>query len=69
MRSGVQQIRTAQQAQGLDIRGDILGALNRMNNDLREANSALDRDDVKAAHEYMDHADHEIATLEAFLGH
>jgi serine/threonine protein kinase len=67
-RQGVQQIRTQQQAQGLDIRGDILAAMNRMNSDLREANTALDRDDVHAAHEYMDRAEKEIGTLESFLG-
>jgi hypothetical protein len=67
-RQGVQQIRTQQQAQGLDIRGDILAAMNRMNSDLREANTALDRDDLHAAHEYMERADKEISTLESFLG-
>jgi eukaryotic-like serine/threonine-protein kinase len=67
-RQGVQQIRSQQQAQGLDIRGDILAALNRMNSNLREASSALDRDDLQAAKDYMDRADREIATLESFLG-
>jgi hypothetical protein len=68
VRQGVQQIRSQQQAQGLDLRGDILASLSRMNNDLREANTALDRDDIHTAHEYMDRADHEITTLESFLG-
>ncbi len=67
-RQGVQQIRSQQQAQGLDIRGDILAAMNRMNSDLREANSALDRNDLQAAKDYMDRADREISTLEQFLG-
>jgi eukaryotic-like serine/threonine-protein kinase len=67
-RQGVQQIRSQQQAQGLDIRGDILSSMNRMNTNLREASSALERNDLQAAKDYMDHADHEIATLEAFLG-
>jgi len=67
-RQGVQQIRGQQQAQGLDIRGDILTAMNRMNSNLREANDALGRNDLQAAKDYMDHADHDIATLEAFLG-
>ncbi|MGB6691309.1 MAG: hypothetical protein WBE76_26040, partial [Terracidiphilus sp.] len=67
-RQGVQQIRGQQQAQGLDIRGDILSAMNRMNSNLREANSALDRDDLQAAKDYMDRADKDIGTLEAFLG-
>jgi eukaryotic-like serine/threonine-protein kinase len=67
-RQGVQQIRSQQQAQGLDIRGDILAAMNRMNNDLRDANSALDRDDLNAAKDYMDRAEREIGTLQSFLG-
>ncbi len=67
-RQGVQQIRSQQQAQGLDIRGDILAAMNRMNSDLREADSALGRNDLQSAKDYMDRADREISTLEQFLG-
>jgi serine/threonine-protein kinase len=65
---GVQQIRGQQQAQGLDLRGDILGAMSRMNNFLSEANHALDQNDLNAAKDYMDRADREITTLEKFLG-
>jgi len=67
-RSGVQSIRGQQQAQGMDIRGDVLATMGRMNSDLREAQSALAQGDLKAAQEYMDHADHETASLEKFLG-
>ena len=66
--AGVQQIRSQQQAQGLDIRGDILAAMNRMHNDMNEADAAMARNDLEAAKEYMERADHEIATLEKFLG-
>ncbi len=66
--AGVQQIRSQQQAQGLDIRGDILATMNRVNGEMRDANSALDRDDLKAAHQYLERADRDIAALEAFLG-
>jgi serine/threonine protein kinase len=66
--AGVQQIRTQQQAQGLDIRGDILAAMNRMHNDMSEADGAMGRNDLEAAQDYMERADHEIATLEKFLG-
>ena len=41
--TGVQQIRTQQQAQGLDLRGDILAAMNRLNNDMTQANSSIAR--------------------------
>jgi len=66
--AGVQQIRSQQQAQGVDIRGDILASMNRMNNFMNQANSALARKDLAAANDYMERADHEIATLEKFLG-
>jgi eukaryotic-like serine/threonine-protein kinase len=66
--AGVQQIRSQQQAQGLDIRGDILAAMNRMHNDMNEADGAMARNDLEAAKDYMERADHEIATLEKFLG-
>jgi serine/threonine-protein kinase len=67
-RAGVQQIRSQQQAQGFDIRGDVLSAMNRMNNFLGEANHALGQNDIQAANEYMDRADKELATLDSFLG-
>ncbi len=66
--AGVQQIRSQQQAQGVDIRGDILASMNRMHNFMTQANSALARKDLEAANDYMERADHEIATLEKFLG-
>jgi serine/threonine-protein kinase len=67
-RSGVQQIRSQQQAQGLDIRGDILAAMNRMDSDINAANHALGQNDLKAANEYMERAEREARTLESFLG-
>ncbi|KAA6455836.1 hypothetical protein DYQ86_26710 [Acidobacteria bacterium AB60] len=66
--AGVQQIRSQQQAQGMDIRGDILAAMNRMHNDMAQADGAMGRNDLEAAHDYMQRADREIATLEKFLG-
>jgi len=66
--SGVQSIRRQQQAQGLDLRGDILAAMNRLDNDMNEANQALHRNDPATANQYMDRADRELATLESFLG-
>lgn len=67
-RAGVQQIRSQQQAQGFDIRGDILASMNRMNNFLGEADHALSQNDLQAANDYMDRADKEVSTLETFLG-
>jgi serine/threonine-protein kinase len=67
-RSGVQSIRSQQQAQGLDIRGDILTALNRMNFNLRAAHTSLAMNDLTAAAQYMDRADMATSHLEKFLG-
>jgi len=67
-RSGVESIRRQQQAQGMDIRGDILAAINRLNSDLRQAQGAVSQNDLQAAGEYMQQADRETTTLEKFLG-
>jgi serine/threonine-protein kinase len=67
-RAGVQGIRNQQQAQGLDIRGDIIAAMNRMDNDLREAQTALNQNDLETANQYLDRADKETAKVELFLG-
>ena len=67
-RAGVQQIRSQQQAQGLDIRGDIVASMDRMDNDLGEANRALNQNDLATAKDYLDRADKEVSKLESFLG-
>ncbi|MGD0632073.1 MAG: serine/threonine-protein kinase [Terracidiphilus sp.] len=67
-RTGVQSIRSQQQAQGLDIRGDILTALNRMNFNLRAAHTSIAMNDLTAAGEYMDRAEMATSHLEKFLG-
>lgn len=67
-RVGIQQIRNQQQAQGLDMRGDILASMNRMNAYMSEANDALNQNDLQAANDNMDRAEKEIATLNTFLG-
>lgn len=66
--TGVESIRRQQQAQGLDLRGDILAAMNRLNNDMNAADQALNRNDPASANQYMDRAQRELATLESFLG-
>jgi eukaryotic-like serine/threonine-protein kinase len=67
-RAGVQQIRSQQQAQGLDIRGDILASMSRMDNFLAEANRSLNQNDLVSAKDYLDRADKEVSKLESFLG-
>ncbi len=66
--AGVEQIRSQQRAQGLDIRGDILAAMNRLHHQLDEAHQALAQKDLDTANEYMNRADNETAVLEKFLG-
>jgi serine/threonine-protein kinase len=66
--AGVASIRSEQQRQGLDIRGDILAAMNRLSNNLRQAQAAIAQNDLQAADEYMERADKDTSTLEKFLG-
>jgi eukaryotic-like serine/threonine-protein kinase len=66
--AGVEQIRSQQRAQGFDIRGDILAAMNRLHHQLNEAQNALNAKDLDTANEYMNRADNETARLEKFLG-
>jgi eukaryotic-like serine/threonine-protein kinase len=68
IKSGVQQIRSQQQAQGLDLRGDVLASLNRMNSYLNEADRALSQNDVQGAQDEMERAEKEITNLKTFLG-
>ncbi len=67
-KTGVQSIRRQQQAQGFDLRGDILAAMNRLDHDMSAANQAMNQNDLASASQYMDSADKELATLESFLG-
>jgi eukaryotic-like serine/threonine-protein kinase len=61
-------MRREQQSHGYDMRGDMVGALNRMNNDIREADRAINERDLDAARDYMDKANEELHKLEQFLG-
>lgn len=66
--SGVQQLRSQQQAQGLDLRGDIVASMNRMRMFRDEASRALNQNDIQTANEYLEKAEREAAILEKFLG-
>jgi serine/threonine-protein kinase len=66
--STIQQMRHQQQAQGYDMRGDVLASMNQMNAHLNEANRALDLNDLQAANDNMDRAERELSTLQKFLG-
>jgi serine/threonine-protein kinase len=66
--AGVDQIRSQQRAQGLDLRGDIVAAMNRLHHQLDEAHQALAQKDLETANEYMNRAENETTVLEKFLG-
>jgi eukaryotic-like serine/threonine-protein kinase len=67
-KTGVESIRRQQQAQGLDLRGDILAAMNRLDNDMNEASQALNRNDPASANQYLDRAEQQLSMLDSFLG-
>jgi len=66
--SGVDQIRSQQRAQGLDIRGDILVSINRLHHQLDQARQSLGEKDLDTANDYMNRAENDTARLEKFLG-
>jgi serine/threonine-protein kinase len=65
----VEQIRSQQQAQGLDMRTDMVAAMNRLRHQLNEAQRALNERDLATANEFMNRADNEVEKLEKFVGH
>jgi serine/threonine-protein kinase len=65
----VEQIRSQQQAQGLDMRTDIVTAMNRLRHQMNEAQRALDEKDLATANEFMSRADNDLEKLEKFAGH
>jgi hypothetical protein len=66
--AGVEQIRSQQREQGLDIRGDILASMNRLHHQLDQARQALAQQDLDTANEFMNRADTDTTRLEQFLG-
>jgi eukaryotic-like serine/threonine-protein kinase len=66
--AGVDQIRSQQRQQGLDLRGDIIADMNRLHHQLDMARQALAQKDLETATEYMNRAENDTAKLEKFLG-
>ena len=66
--SGLQQVRSRQQAQGKVIPIDILEDMNRARQFLAQAHTALGSTELPAVTAYMNRADTEIAKVEKFLG-
>jgi serine/threonine protein kinase len=61
-------LQRAQAASGYGLRGDIVSAQQRMKTDISKAQSAMQKQDTKAAKKYLDMAEAELSTIEKFLG-
>jgi eukaryotic-like serine/threonine-protein kinase len=67
-KDSVENIRRQQNAQGLNLRGDIAAAEDRMGMDIDKAQAALQNQNAKDARRYMEKAEADVETLEKFLG-
>jgi eukaryotic-like serine/threonine-protein kinase len=67
-KDSVENIRRQQNAQGLNLRGDIAAAEDRMGMDIDKAQAALQNQNTKDARRYMEKAEADVETLEKFLG-
>jgi hypothetical protein len=65
---GVENLRRQMSQQGLNLRGDISAAEDRMATYMGKAQAAFQNQDAKGTHKYMDLAETEVETLEKFLG-
>ncbi|HUJ81779.1 MAG TPA: protein kinase [Candidatus Acidoferrales bacterium] len=62
-------LKNSMSAQGLGLRGDMVAAEARMDNDVTKAQQALDAQNPDRAQTYMKQAEAEVEKLEKFLGH
>jgi len=68
VKSSLDVLKQSMSRQGLGLRGDIVAAEARMDNDLAKADGALQNGDAARAKTYLDQAETEISTIERFLG-
>jgi serine/threonine-protein kinase len=68
VKSSLDVMKQSMSRQGLGLRGDIVAAEARMDNDLAKADGALQNGDAARAKIYLDQAETEISTIERFLG-
>jgi serine/threonine-protein kinase len=64
----IEKLRSEQNAQGYNLRGDIAAAADRMATYMNKAQQALQNQDARNAKRYMDLAEPEVERLEKFLG-
>lgn len=67
-KDGVENLRRQMSQQGLNLRGDIAAAEQRMDTYIGKAQAAFQNQDAKSTRKYMDQAETEVETLEKFLG-
>ena|SRR6516225_5691243 len=67
-KDSVENLRRQQNAQGLNLRGDMAAAEDRMGSDLDKAQAALQNQNAKDARRYMEKAEADLETLEKFMG-
>ena len=68
VRNSLANLKRAQAASGMSLRGDMAAAESRMNSLLDGANSALNANDAPATKKFIDGAEAEVEKLEKFLG-
>jgi len=66
--ASLETLRQSQASQGLNLRGDISAAQQRMQRYINKAQGALQNQDAANAKKYLDQAETETANLERFLG-
>jgi hypothetical protein len=67
-KDSVENLRRQQSQQGLNLRGDISAAEDRMGTYMGKAQAAFQNQDAKSTKKYLDLAENEVETLEKFLG-
>lgn len=67
-KDSVENLRRQQNAQGLNLRGDMAAAEDRIGSDLDKAQAALQNQNAKDARRYMEKAEADLETLEKFMG-
>ena len=68
VKDSVENFRRLQEKQGLNLRGDISAAEDRMATNMDKAQTALQNRNAKDARRYMEKAETDVETLEKFLG-
>jgi len=68
VKDSVENLRRQQNAQGLNLRGDMAAAEDRIGSDLDKAQAALQNQNAKDARRYMEKAEADLETLEKFMG-